>query len=452
MYKKTLCGKTTVVRVVISYNIDICREVTFMYHFLNLLKSKRFYIIIICLAFSFILGKGIFDFVMFPDEINIIAGKEQNFQFNVPVAATISRVNKADININKQELSESVSVDLDKPLCVWADSKCTMNMKLSFLGIPMKDVKVSVVPHQKLIPCGKTIGVKINTDGIMVLALGEVEDSTGDDFLPCDGKIEIGDILLKANGKELSDKNELINVIENSNENIHFEGLRENKSFSADVTPITDKETGKKKIGIWVRDSTQGIGTITYIDPQTNEFAALGHGIVDVDTKQIMKVKDGEIMPSKVISVKKGASGNPGELLGDINKEKVIGSISENNERGIFGKINDNSYIGKELPVAFQNEVTEGDAYILANVEDDKVEQFKINIESINRYNSDNTKGMIIKMVDKRLLAKTNGIVQGMSGSPIIQNGKLIGAVTHVFVRDPSRGYGTFIENMLIGK
>ena len=422
----------------------------------KILKSKKFYLSVFALITMFIIACGIYDFINFPNEIHIIAGKEENFNFNVPVVATISKNDKAVVNINKQNLDETLSINLDKPFSVWSDSECTMDMKLSFLGIPMKEVKVSVLPHTKVVPCGKIVGVKIKTDGIMVLGLGEVELSENERTAPCDGKIYSGDILLKANGIELTDKEKLIEVVEASQGNIKFEGKRNSVPFTEEITPAPDKETKKNKIGLWVRDSTQGIGTITYTDKETNTFAALGHGITDVDTKQIMKVKTGEIMPAEVSSVKKGDSGIPGELLGSVNKDTVIGEIKSNNNFGIYGKCEENNYTkdyfdGEEMPIALQNEIKEGNAYILANVEKDKTEKFSINIDSINHYNTDTSKSMVIEITDKRLIEKTNGIVQGMSGSPIIQDGKLIGAVTHVFVRDSLKGYGIFIENM-IGK
>ncbi len=415
----------------------------------QLFRLKKFYICIFAVFFSFVLGKGILDFATFPSELHLIAGKEQSFEFNVPVAATISTDSEASVNINNQRLTEPVSVTLNEPLYVWSDSECTMDMRLSFMGIPMKDVKVSVLPHLKLIPCGRTVGVKIETDGIMVLGLGEVEDSDGEDYMPCGGKIYPGDILLKANGVVLSDKETLIDVVENSTGTVHFEGTRNDESFSADVLPVYDGQSGKKKVGMWVRDSTQGIGTITYIDKNTGRFAALGHGITDVDTKQIMKVKTGEIIDSSVSAVKKGEVGTPGELLGDISDGEVVGEVFENTEHGIFGVCDSDFFEGEEMPIALQNEVVEGKAYILANIDGKNVEKFEVNIDSVNRYNTDNSKGMVIEITDKRLISETNGIVQGMSGSPIIQNGRLIGAVTHVFVRNPLKGYGTFIENML---
>ena len=220
------------------------------------------------------------------------------------------------------------------------------------------------------------------------------------------------------------------------------------------ITPIYSKDEKTYKIGVWVRDSTQGIGTITYYNPETKAYGALGHGIADVDTKQIMSVKDGNLIKTQVTSIRKGKKGSPGELSGIIveNKQSVIGSVSSNTDQGIYGTLNNQGVDILQydpVSIAFQDEVEEGEAIILSNISGDKVEEFKVNIQKVSRYNNDTSKGMIVKIVDERLIDTTNGIVQGMSGSPILQNNKLIGAITHVFVQDPTKGYGIFIENML---
>jgi stage IV sporulation protein B len=209
---------------------------------------------------------------------------------------------------------------------------------------------------------------------------------------------------------------------------------------------------GINRIGVWVRDSTKGIGTITYYDPSSGIFGALGHGIMDVDTKQLMSVKSGWIMSSKVTSIKKGMKGTPGELEGAVEKEKVVGQIKANTPCGIYGTA-DPSLTGAFkrglVKVATQSLIREGPAVVLTNVSSNEVEEYEIEIESINRFAADETKGMVIRITDPQLLKLTNGIVQGMSGSPILQNGRLVGAVTHVFVQDPTKGYAIFIENML---
>jgi len=201
-----------------------------------------------------------------------------------------------------------------------------------------------------------------------------------------------------------------------------------------------------------VRDSTQVIGTITYLDPNTGKFAALGHGILDVDTRKLMTVRYGDVMKTEIKSVKKGKKGLPGELIGDIKTDEVIGQVRLNNEYGLYGKLdNPNSWssLGSPVKIGLQNEVEEGPAVIISNVDGITAKEYDIYIESINKNSQDDSKGMVIRITDEELLEKTNGIVQGMSGSPIIQNNKLVGAVTHVFVQDPSKGYGIFIEKML---
>ncbi|OGO84426.1 MAG: SpoIVB peptidase [Clostridiales bacterium GWE2_32_10] len=219
------------------------------------------------------------------------------------------------------------------------------------------------------------------------------------------------------------------------------------------ITPILSNED-EYKIGIWVRDSTQGIGTITYYNPSTGNYGALGHGIVDVDTSELMTVRTGKLLKSNISCIKKGERGTPGELMGIIidTARTNFGSVIKNTGYGIFGKLNDRykkSIQTPETDIALKEEIKLGKAYIYSDVLGDGIEKYEIEIQSVNTLSYDISKGVIIKITDKRLLEATNGIVQGMSGSPIIQNGKIIGAVTHVFVNDPTKGYGIFIENML---
>ena len=229
---------------------------------------------------------------------------------------------------------------------------------------------------------------------------------------------------------------------------------RDNELLEIYVTPIKSEIDKSYKIGAWVRDETQGIGTITYYNPKSYTFGALGHGITDIDTRKIIPIKNGKIMKAEITSIKKGQRGIPGELTGAIydTEEAQLGTIELNTSQGIFGKLDPKkmkAFPKKSFPIAFQNEIHEGKAIILSNISGDKIEEFEIVIQKVSRFQQDISKGMIIKITDPRLLDKTNGIIQGMSGSPIIQDGKLVGAVTHVFVHDPTKGYGIFIENML---
>jgi stage IV sporulation protein B len=208
----------------------------------------------------------------------------------------------------------------------------------------------------------------------------------------------------------------------------------------------------KYHIGLWVRDSTAGIGTLTFYDPKTSAFGALGHGITDIDTGLLMPVDSGEIIESSILGIKVGKSGVPGELKGVFIEDMRLGTIENNSEFGIYGKLSDNAankITGKLYPIGLRSEIKEGPAVILSNIDGKSIAEFEIEIQKVSRQNINGSKGMIIKVTDQKLLEATGGIVQGMSGSPIIQNGKIIGAVTHVLVNDPTKGYGIFIEGML---
>lgn len=418
----------------------------------RLFKSFKFYCFLIFSAILVITMPYFFGMFFLPNEVHIIAGEEHSFEFNMPVVVSIAaNENDAAININNERLKDGMSISLNEPFSIKSDKECTVDMKLSYMGIPVKNVKMAVLPDISLVPCGMTVGVRIDTDGIMVLGTDSVEGSDGKVYKPAVDILEPGDLIKQVNGINVYDNSELISIIEKAEDDtVNMNILRDGHILKLGITPVKSKD-GKNKIGIWVRDSTQGIGTITYYNDQTMQYGALGHGISDVDTRKIISVKDGSIMESNIVSVKKGKKGSPGELLGDINKKNVLGTIERNNDYGIYGKLYKvtNQMRNESIPIALQNEVKEGPAVILSNVEGEEVKEYDVYIENVNRYKGDTSKSMVIKITDKELLKKTNGIVQGMSGSPIIQNGKLIGAVTHVFVQEPMKGYGIFIENML---
>ncbi len=260
-------------------------------------------------------------------------------------------------------------------------------------------------------------------------------------------------MILQAGGKILKNKEDLMQVVEqNGEKSMEFLVDRNGIQQTVAITPVFSQEDNSCKIGIWVRDSTQGIGTITYFNPDNNTFGALGHGVYDVDTQELMQIKNGQITQSSIIDVKKGEKGEPGALTGNVGRDLVLGSIAINTEVGIYGTVEDGKqsyFTGKKLPIALQQDIKEGKASILSNIEGEEVKEYDVEIESVNRYSKNESKGMVIKITDEELLSKTGGIVQGMSGSPILQNDKIVGAVTHVFVNEPTKGYGIFIENML---
>lgn len=413
----------------------------------NILKNKYLYIAF-CVITTLLLLPTLVNILFFPKEINLLAGNTHKLNFNIPVVATVKADENNDININNEPLDDKTSLNLNNDIYLNSEKEGSHNMMLSVMGIPLKNVTVSVLPDMKLIPAGNSIGVRINTDGVMVLGIGPVLSKDGKEYEPAKNILKPGDMILKVNDIPIDSKETLMTCIE-QNDMLNIEIRRDNNIENVNIRCIKGTDD-KNKIGVWVRDSTQGIGTLTYINPNDASFGALGHGIVDVDTREIMKVKDGKLMQSDIIDIKKGEKGSPGELVGNIQNKNELGEIKENTSVGIYGTITNNKFIdiSKAIPVGLKDTVQIGEASILCDI-DGSVKEYSIEIESINKYNIDSSKSMVIKITDERLLSKTNGIIQGMSGSPIIQDGKLIGAVTHVFVNDPTKGYGIYIENML---
>lgn len=422
---------------------------------MNNKKFLRFAVLFV--IFVLLISPYAASYYYIPKEIKMMAGRNHNFEFNLPLQAKISSEKIGVLKFNNKPIeSNNFQIDLRSPFSVQPTEQATLDVKLKFLGIvPLKTVKVDIISQKELVPCGMTVGVNVSTDGIMVLGTGTVISEDGKEYTPSRGILKTGDLILKVNEKSIENKEELISAIENSNGKVLKMTIkRDNELLEIYVTPIKSEIDKSYKIGAWVRDETQGIGTITYYNPKSYTFGALGHGITDIDTRKIIPIKNGKIMKAEITSIKKGQRGIPGELTGAIydTEEAQLGTIELNTSQGIFGKLDPKkmkAFPKKSFPIAFQNEIHEGKAIILSNISGDKIEEFEIVIQKVSRFQQDISKGMIIKITDPRLLDKTNGIIQGMSGSPIIQDGKLVGAVTHVFVHDPTKGYGIFIENML---
>ncbi|MGL4363207.1 MAG: SpoIVB peptidase [Cellulosilyticaceae bacterium] len=321
-------------------------------------------------------------------------------------------------------------------------------------NISAETVSVEAVSVKEVIPSGEIIGVRVLTKGIHVIGVSEVYTQDGSEK-PCKDKVKKGDIILQINDIELKSKEQFKEIIEaNGDKAIKIVLERNGDIVKVQVHPVYSQEDNKYKLGLWIKDGTQGVGTMTYIDPENNTYGALGHGITVSETKKLLPIKEGELTTTKINSIKKGEIGKPGQLCGAVsgNLDNKLGEVRLNSALGIYGILNDQGkklLDGKRVPVGLQSEVHEGAATILLNLDGDGVKEYDIYIQKVTKYTSEPAKGMVIKIVDKRLLELTNGIVQGMSGSPIIQDEKIIGAVTHVFVQDPTKGYGIFIENML---
>lgn len=392
----------------------------------------------------------VWQYIFIPENINISAGEKYSIDFNCPFVGIIEPDTLQTIYINDKKVSHNEALNLKEPLVVYGDSG-NANLNVQLMGLTLKKVNLNVNSPKKLYAPGKAVGICVDTKGILVLGTGAVRTEKGE-IVPCDNIIKPGDIITRVNNIDINSKEDLVNAIEKSENNAELEFIREGKSESCVVNMAKSVEDGKNKIGLWVRDSTQGIGTITFFDSETKRFGALGHPITDVDTGDIMTVDSGEILLSSVKERVKGEKGSPGALIGSIEYDKAVGSIDINNERGIYGYSTEDYFkkIGaEEYYVGYKSEVKTGEAYIIANIDGDKIDKYTINIDAVNKYENDSSKSFTITVTDKRLIDKTGGIVQGMSGCPIIQNNKLIGAVTHVLINNPQRGYGIFIENML---
>jgi stage IV sporulation protein B len=401
-------------------------------------------------SISVLLLYFIFNIISFPNEIKLTENIEHKLIFNSPFSATIEPDTVNALKVNNTPVDGNINVTLSDTLIIESSETGKAQMTLNAFGMPIKRVTLDIMPEIEIIPCGLTVGVEINTDGVMVLGTGSIEAEDGT-HKPAEGKLESGDLILNANGETLNNKKDLINAVVNSESDLELKIRRDDALLITTVSPVKSIADNQKKIGVWVRDATRGIGTITYYNPISNKFGALGHGILDVDTKKLMTVKDGSIMEARITDIKKGGRGSPGELVGELHSDATLGQIKINTPYGIYGTMDlmgVNKISHEKMSIALQNQVREGPAVIYSNV-DSEIKKYDIFIESVNRFSNDETKGMVLRITDPALLRKTNGIVQGMSGSPIIQNDRLIGAVTHVFVQDPTKGYGIFIENML---
>ncbi len=352
-------------------------------------------------------------------------------------------------------LETSVPINSEPPTKSQSKQVSTTTDKLvqslKLFGIfPIKDVAVSSQKPVYLTPCGTPFGIKMYTSGVVVVGISEIQTDTQ---LACPAKIaglKIGDVILSVNGEKVSSNEKVSNLFKTSAGQVQkLTVSRKGKTHNLELTPVKSAIDGKYKVGVWVRDSSAGIGTVTFFDESDNSFGGLGHPICDVDTGEIMPLGKGEIVDVEITKAIKGEQGTPGELSGSFMSDRATGYINENNDTGIFGVLNKKPVEQEPIPIAFSHQVKCGSAYIMSTVDGTTPQKYEIMIEKINYSEKAKSKNMVVKITSADLIEKTGGIVQGMSGSPIIQDGKLVGAVTHVFVNDPTRGYGIFIENML---
>lgn len=389
----------------------------------------------------------IYDLASLPGEIRLMMGSGRSLRLSIPTGS----IESENLNV------VTAAKDSTRDFTLHPKTQGEGLLKVKMGQIPIKNVHVQVLPQIEVYPGGQSIGVKLQSAGILVVGHKQVLNDNGEASSPAkEANIRIGDMITKINGKLIREAAALGIVVHEAGEKgktLQVELIRGKEKMTVRVHPVKDEEDGRYKLGLYVRDSAAGVGTLTFYDPEQKQYGALGHIISDQDTQKPIVVGKGNIYQSTVTSVERGEQGKPGSIRAIFSDERnAIGNIEKNSPFGIFGKLNrdfTHPLYQKPIPIAFSEEVREGPAEILTVVDGHKVERYTIEIVNVIRQRYPSTKSMIIKVTDRRLLEKTGGIVQGMSGSPIIQNGKLIGAVTHVFVNDPTQGYGLFIEWML---
>ena len=314
--------------------------------------------------------------------------------------------------------------------------------------LPVKTVRTIVTERTEVTVCGIPFGVKMFSEGALVVGFSNVERADGEMVSPAKSAgLRLGDRVICIGETQTENNDAVKTALETAQGNaVEVVYIRNGEQLLTTLTPVWDAATEQWRAGMWVRDSSAGVGTLTFADPKRGVFAGLGHPISDSDTGESITLRSGEIVPCEITGCSKGTVGSPGELKGRFLSSHAIGSILLNGENGVYGTTR-TQFKGKTMPVAFAQEVETGEAEIWTTVEGETPRAYRVMIEKIS--DADPRRNMVIRVTDKELLAATGGIVQGMSGSPIVQNGRLVGAVTHVLVNDPTRGYGIFAQTML---
>ncbi|MDR3586592.1 MAG: SpoIVB peptidase [Desulfosporosinus sp.] len=358
------------------------------------------------------------------------------------------------IKMEKVPLNQIISVSSGMSYGAGSE-KFEVSYKL-FGIFPIRSGEVEVMKPMKLIPGGQSIGVTLQTKGVMVVGQAPVVDKSGRKAFPAkEAGIEVGDILLKIDNQEVKTDQDVSNAVHLAGEqkvNVNVLFKHQDQILEKIIKPVFCVETGRYRMGLFVRDEAAGVGTLSFLDPVSKQYGALGHVITDADTNQKIEVSQGKIIASSIYAIEKGKRGHPGEKLGSfVSNSAFSGTIEKNTLTGIFGTMSGqvvNPYFNEAISVGWESEVKVGPAKIYTVIQGEKIEEFTINIDRV-MHNRTDSKNMIVRVTDPRLLEVTGCIIQGMSGSPIIQDGKIIGAVTHVFVNDSQRGYGVFIQNMI---
>lgn len=389
-----------------------------------------------------------------PDRLNIVAGEQENMQLPMLFQSTLE-MKDAEVSLgNASNIpSNQIRISGNEPFQMLGKKQGSYQMEVKLFGLlKIKDVQVDVVDENYAIPCGIPVGIYLKSNGVLVIGTGSLMGIDGIEVEPAYGVLRSGDYIEAINGQPLARKEELVEAVnQTGGGRITLQIRRGQEKMSVSMNPVA-AEDGTYKLGAWVRDDTQGIGTMTYLD-LNGHFGALGHGISDSDTGGVVEILEGNLYETQIMGIEKGSAGKPGVMSGVIfyGPGSILGEIDANTETGIFGTAGSTlrSRITSEaLPIGYRQDVHEGPASLRSSVSGE-IKDYQIEIQKVDYSSSHRTKSIVFKVTDPELLNLTGGVIQGMSGSPIIQDGKLIAAVTHVFVQDSTRGYGIFIENML---
>ncbi len=326
----------------------------------------------------------------------------------------------------------------------------SQNSTLMLLGVlPVKTVRTVRGETRTVNVSGAPFGIKMFSDGALVVAFSDLYTAQGSENPAKQAGLRLGDLIISAGGRPVHSNEELTQAITDAGgAALEIEYLRAGSRCTAVLTPVKDRDTGAWRAGVWVRDSSAGIGTLTFTDPAHRTFAGLGHAISDVDTGEQLALLSGEIVPVTITGCARGAPGAPGELKGEFSGTAALGSVLANDSTGVYG-IAQAEIGGRAYPVAGMQQIALGKAEVLTTLQGSEPTAYEVEIERVNMTAGDPNRNLLLRVTDARLLRSTGGIVQGMSGSPILQNGRLVGAVTHVLVNDPTRGYGIFAQTML---
>lgn len=379
---------------------------------------------------------------------NIIMFQGEKINLNTLLGINIKTKDNKINTENLQTVQASTDWNINE------DYTGKVNLSVNLFGINVKDITLNVIETTEVVPLGNIVGLKLYTNGILVVGMSEISGIDKNKYKPYEntGIVE-GDMIVEINEKTVTNTTELIECVNNSKgRQISIKYVRDGEILETNIKPI---ETSKDdyKLGLWVRDAAAGVGTISYYEPKSGLFAALGHGIIDVDTEKLLDISSGEFVTTDIVSIVKGEKGNPGKIQGSVEAQQKIGDVYKNTEFGVFGKVSNTSVLNEDLTktvkVASRNEIKTGKATIMCTLENNIKKEYEVEIEKIYKNNNTDNKSMVIKVTDKELLEKTGGIIQGMSGSPIMQNGKIIGVLTHVLVSNPTVGYGVFADLMV---